>query len=202
MDAERRGEVTDATLDRELQAVLGVDPSPEFVARVRTRIANEPSLAATWLGAWTIFGSAVAVAAIVLIAVVVSRDTRRNAPSPPPVLDSRSATLSAWTAPDLKGRSLAGFDRRAPSRGGPETAGLHQPARPRSAEAAVLVDPREAAALRALIVGTRDGRIDLTPMVNASAPSVMELPPVVDIQIPAITIDPIGPGTGEEGVRQ
>ena len=30
-------------LDRELAAALAVDPSPEFVARVRARIANEPA---------------------------------------------------------------------------------------------------------------------------------------------------------------
>jgi hypothetical protein len=32
----------DSQLDRELGAALGIEPSPEFVARVRTRIASEP----------------------------------------------------------------------------------------------------------------------------------------------------------------
>ena len=31
------------TLDRELAAALSVDPSPEFVARVRARVADEPA---------------------------------------------------------------------------------------------------------------------------------------------------------------
>jgi hypothetical protein len=65
----------------------------------------------------------------------------------------------------------------------------------------VLIDPREAAALRALILGTREGRIALSPAAAASTVALMDLPPAVDIQIPAIVIDPIAPDTGE-GVRQ
>ena len=34
--------LSDSQLDRELDAALGIEPSPEFVARVRTRIASEP----------------------------------------------------------------------------------------------------------------------------------------------------------------
>lgn len=32
----------DATLAREIEGLLAVDPSPEFLARVRTRLAEEP----------------------------------------------------------------------------------------------------------------------------------------------------------------
>jgi hypothetical protein len=204
MDAHRRDEVADAALDRELQAMLGLDPSPEFVARVRARVADDPSPASRWFGVWTIVASAVAVAAIAIVALVVGRDARTVPPSGQPVLDSRSATLPVWTAPDLTGRSRvqsAGTDR--PARAGhSETPAVREAATSQRAEPEILLDPREAAALRALIFGTRDGRIDLAPLVNASTPSVMELPPVVDIEIPLITIDPITPGTGEEGVRQ
>ena len=34
--------LTDAALDREVERVLAVAPSPHFTARVRTRIASEP----------------------------------------------------------------------------------------------------------------------------------------------------------------
>ena len=37
--------LNDAALDREIDRALSVDPSAEFVARVRTRIANEPARA-------------------------------------------------------------------------------------------------------------------------------------------------------------
>jgi hypothetical protein len=69
-------------------------------------------------------------------------------------------------------------------------------------EPEVLIDPRESAALLALILGARDGRVDLAPILRASTPMPMDLPPVGVIDIPFLTIDPIAPGTGEEGVRQ
>ncbi len=40
---EREPEMDDLDLDRELQATFAVNPSPEFVARVRTTIAETPS---------------------------------------------------------------------------------------------------------------------------------------------------------------
>ena len=40
MDAGRP--LTDSALDREIQAALAVHPSPEFLARVRQRVAAEP----------------------------------------------------------------------------------------------------------------------------------------------------------------
>ena len=50
MDAERSSRaMTDTAIDREIQAALAVDPSPQFVARVRTRIAAEPARATSWL---------------------------------------------------------------------------------------------------------------------------------------------------------
>ena len=43
MDADRSREpLNDLDVDRELQSLLAADPSPEFVARIRTRIASEP----------------------------------------------------------------------------------------------------------------------------------------------------------------
>ena len=42
MDGARPDAMSDAQLNRELEAALGVEPSPEFHARVRTRIASEP----------------------------------------------------------------------------------------------------------------------------------------------------------------
>ena len=42
--------MTDADLDREIQAALAVDPSPQFVARVRTEVANQPIAPKSSLG--------------------------------------------------------------------------------------------------------------------------------------------------------
>ncbi len=41
MDGYKHQELSDETLEREIEAALGVEPSPEFLPRVRARIANE-----------------------------------------------------------------------------------------------------------------------------------------------------------------
>lgn len=45
---DERAPLSDTALDRELQAALDVDPSPEFLARVRRRIEREPASAPWW----------------------------------------------------------------------------------------------------------------------------------------------------------
>jgi hypothetical protein len=35
-------QMNDASFDREIESLLAVEPSPEFVARVRARVAEEP----------------------------------------------------------------------------------------------------------------------------------------------------------------
>jgi hypothetical protein len=57
--------------DRELKAALDVEPSPEFLARVRTRLASEPEPSA-WRLPW-LFAAAGAVAIVVAAGVVTSR---------------------------------------------------------------------------------------------------------------------------------
>jgi hypothetical protein len=68
MDGHRQDNpLTDASLDREIASLVGVEPSPEFVARVRARVAEAP-LPRGW---WTRWEFGVAVAAVAMIAVVV-----------------------------------------------------------------------------------------------------------------------------------
>src|SRR5439155_4122136 len=83
MDADRSREpVNELDVDRELQSLLAVDPSPEFVARVRTRIANEPEPSQssvgglqlpTWWWSWKSIAAPILAAAVIIIAVLVSR---------------------------------------------------------------------------------------------------------------------------------
>jgi hypothetical protein len=67
MDGHRHVDaVSDASLDREIESLLTVEPSPEFLARVRARVAEEPSP-----GAWRTWMLAVSGAVAVTIAVLV-----------------------------------------------------------------------------------------------------------------------------------
>ena len=65
-----------------------------------------------------------------------------------------------------------------------------------------LVDPREAVALRQLIAGVREGRVDLTPTLNASSAAPVDAAPITDIVIPPLTIEPLAPFSGAQGERQ
>ena len=63
-------------LDRELAHALAVDPSPEFVARVRARIADEPA-PSTWRMPRVLM--AAGAAAVLILAVVVVTPRPREA---------------------------------------------------------------------------------------------------------------------------
>jgi hypothetical protein len=69
-------------------------------------------------------------------------------------------------------------------------------------EPEILLDPAETRTLRRLITGARAGTLDLSASLQATAPAAMDLPPLIEITIPLITIDPITSQAGEEGARQ
>ena len=84
MDGKRsRHPLTDEALDREIESALGIEPSSEFLARVRTRIASEP-VGGSWrpvLRGWGIQRVvATAVAGIVIAWVAVSQWTNDARP--------------------------------------------------------------------------------------------------------------------------
>ena len=194
MDAERRDEaLTASALDGEIRAALDVDPSPEFLARVRTGIASEPRRAA-WRWSW-MFAAACAMAALIAIAIVVSgpHEVSSVLPADRMLLQTRTVAPFSQIVPVASGfsrteRSAEAFALRPAA---------HQPPEPE-----ILIDPRESMALRRLIAGTREGTLDLSAALQATTPTAMDLPPLSEIAIPVITIDPITPHGGEEGARQ
>jgi hypothetical protein len=75
MDNHRAADaLTDAALDRELESALAVDPSTEFVTRVRTRVQTERDV--SW-SPWQ-WGFAAAVAAIIVVVALVVGTSRPN----------------------------------------------------------------------------------------------------------------------------
>lgn len=77
--------LSDSQLDRELESALGIEPSPEFLARVRTRIVAEPEASAWRLALWGRGLQPVVVAGIaaVVMAVVVTSVMRNREESVP-----------------------------------------------------------------------------------------------------------------------
>jgi hypothetical protein len=86
-DAVKAAPREGAPYDAELRAALNVEPSAEFVARVRTRIASEPA-PSRWRLAWVMVPVATA-AVLILGALVEIR------PRPEPAVPVQTVTQSA-----------------------------------------------------------------------------------------------------------
>lgn len=140
---------------RELQQLLTVDPSPNFVARVRTTVANQPRPSRTPA---FLIAMAVSIAAILLIAVAVrvagpaSDETIASAPRqertvPPPIREVVSETPSAEAAPRTRVLHVTG--NRTP----------HTPPEP---SLQVMVAPEDLQAVERLVRSTEDGTVALS----------------------------------------
>jgi hypothetical protein len=121
-------------LDRELSELLAVQPSPEFAAKVRVRIEQQPTPSFAWR--WWAAGAIVTAAVLV---IAVGADLRRTPPVTPAVQARPDVALPSpnpdWpkaieTAPHAPPRVVV----HVPNRTEPET----------------LVDPSLAAAVRRL----------------------------------------------------
>ena len=78
-------------LDRELTAALGVEPSPEFAARVRARIASEPRPARWRMPRLALATAGVALAALAANLIMAQPGSTR--PADAPLLPHQSLAL-------------------------------------------------------------------------------------------------------------
>jgi hypothetical protein len=184
--------MNDAALERDIEQALAVDPSPEFVARVRTRIAEEPSPASRRFG-WLFAGVAAATVAAGVVALVMLRPDQRVKPATG-LLISRSLTspvvvpvLSQGLGRERRTTNLEPRTSNDERRTSNDERFLPQP----------LFDPRETMALQRLIAGVRDARVDLAPLLKEPP---MAPQPLDELVIAPITIEPLVPG-GVEGER-
>jgi hypothetical protein len=180
MDGRRIDAVTDESLDRELESLLAVEPSPEFLARVRTRVAEEPEPGG-WRLPWMLGAAGAAVAIAVAVMVWPSADVNpSSAPSfeAPQVAEAVEPAAPAATS---AGRILT----RQAARG---VAGL--PVRTIDIDLPeVVVGENEAEAYAALVASVRQRRFDATVPVapNPDVPlEIKELPPVEPLEIEPI----------------
>src|SRR5204863_34278 len=158
------------------------------LARVRAGIASEPARATSRL-LWKVVAVG-AMAAVIAIAVIVLRS------------NEMSSMFPADRMP-LQARTVAPFSQIVPVASGfSRTERSAEAFARQSRDPEILLDPAETRALRRLIAGTREGTLDLSASLQATTPTAMDLPPLSEIAIPVITIDPITPHGGEEGARQ
>jgi len=178
--------VTDSALDRELRRALDVEPSPEFVARVRMRVAKETMSSPGWALRWQYVAAACAVAATA--AIVMMAGTQR--PAAPATIASRSVTRPPASAPAVIAQSapsyvVSGFSRTTPA--------------PDVVHPEVIVSVDEQRALRRFIIAARQNRVPAMPSAADSNESSLEVPA---IEIAPIKFDPLPQIAELEGERQ
>jgi hypothetical protein len=169
---------------KSLRAALRVEPSPEFLARVRRRIAEEPAPSG-WTLRW-IAGLAAAAALILVTTIVASRMTR---PQPPTVAATspRPVTAAPVVAKPVESSPTPPLEAARPPAVAPHV---------RSAAARPPVpDTTEDEALRDFVNAVDRGAITLavSPVARSEEERTMTIPDLAisPISISALVVDPI-----------
>lgn len=186
MDGHEHEQVSDQTLDRQIAAALAVEPSPEFRARVRARVATDKVHVAWWRSpTWAGFSIA-----MVTVGVIAGWIGWNRA-----VVDAprASAGTTVETTPALVAGDSAPPVVRVERLDARQTARRESPVAPRRALASrreVIVSPDDASALRHLVTAIATRQLDagdIPPLRTESVP----LPPIDEIVLEPIKLSPI-----------
>lgn len=166
------------SLDREIEDLLAVDPSPEFVAKVRQRVAVEPAPRLWWFS-WRLATAGAGLAALATAALLWP-DSRPAPPATVPPVARHAGPVAVASEPDAA---------PAPAPSHPRTLARSN----RLASPVVLIQQKDAEAMNLLIARVREGAMpDMTEVlaaVDATGPEWIAIPDVV--------IEPIPSGEGE-----
>jgi hypothetical protein len=199
MDGHEQQELSDTTLEKELEAAVGVEPSPEFLPRIRARVASE-RIGARWVS-FRPWQWAAATAAVGLVAVAGLWTLREPMPPAREALVTNAPSVEASHAAAEAVTSSAGStpsavvpapeaDRSNPARAARST----RP--PAIAEPEVLISEDEAAALKRLFAAIGERRLETSALPDLA--SALEPPePIEDIVLEPISIIPLAPLEGE-----
>lgn len=179
-------------VDEELQQTLDVAPGPEFLPRVRERVANEASASRAWTQPWLIPVAAGLVAVIATMLLL-----RQPATTGSPAIQARSEASPAVAESP---RPIPEARVSVPE---PPTRPLVRQPRPERAktEPEVLVPPGEEELLRSFVAGIQTGRVDATALAAGEAkPPDLAIAPLEEI--PSLEVKPLTSGTNSEGVDQ
>jgi hypothetical protein len=184
--------VSDAAFDREIESLLAVEPSPEFVARVRTRVADETPLR-SWVG-WQL---SVAVASLALALIVASAIWLSN--KPPSRAGEQARTTVGEPIPSAPRAAEPERIASAPVAQSPRPRSTRRPPRTTDVVAAErlvpIVNEEDEKAFDAFLATIRGSGVVLT--FNESPDSALAASPLV---IDPIAIDPL-PDVLEGGVE-
>ena len=193
MDGYRHQELIDETLEKDIEAALGVDPSPEFLPRIRARIANE-RMQEGWFSSvsWRWAQVAAAVTAVAVIAVWTLRDPSR-APRDAHITDTPPVeSTTPLVEPALAAPALTASSAESPK---PVSAPAVRTVRSTRTPVAVarlevVISRDEAVALRQLIVAIAARQVQATDIPQLGAESA-PLPQMEEIVLEPIKLSPL-----------
>jgi hypothetical protein len=179
----RKDALNDMALEQEVEALLSVEPSPDFVARVRSRVATEAA-SSGWGWRWPIAAVATAMALIVVV-VALWR-------SVDPVAPSTSAPSQRAAAPDVFGPTVIPphdepVEIRAPRQRAQVVA-----APPRAIELAlppVIIAENETRAYIAFVADRRATRFEFSPSIARTVDDPIELDKM--LKVDAVALEPL-----------
>jgi hypothetical protein len=183
--------LTDATLEQEIEHALAVEPSPEFLARVRTHIASVPRTSG-WSMRWPMIVAGSAAVAMMAIAATTLRVLNSQtvvAPAPVPL----ARTTAEPRSHGLQDQAVVPLIVK------------HTPRQ--SSEPEVLIPQGEADALRRLMRGLYTGAVKPPTLADGARASAV-VQPTREILIEPlaaltpVTLEPLATLKSQEGVRQ
>ena len=199
MADERTDEMTSSAIEREIAQALAVDPSPEFVARVRMRVASEPAPRRGW---WMpVLVGATAITAAVTIAVVAPwRGSQvQLKPDSTTSTETRDKTLPAdAVAPGFGRTKTSQAETRVRLKPDPTAVGSQGVGSGFSrtvTEPEVLVPQAEIEMYRRLIASVN--ALEPVALLEPPREFAADLEPPSELTIDPIKIEPIPPPSGE-----
>jgi len=180
--------LSDSQLDRELESALDVEPSPEFLARVRTRVAAEPEVSMWRLAMWGRGVQPLVAMAVVgvLLAVVVPRLMRDEERSVQEVAVRRADVPVAKQAAQVPQVNRDRMAARVVRQSVPTAMAHDLPLR----LSQPLFSADERRALAQLVAAVEEGR--LPPVVSETATAVAAQPDArTALNIDPLVIDPL-----------
>jgi hypothetical protein len=201
MDRHQQQGLSDTVLEKEIDDLLGIEPSPEFLPRVRARIASEPVHAdSVWSPPWRWAGLAAT-----LIMVVIGGLWMLREPAPVPresqPVNTSPGPAHATSTSELETRTSGGADPPSHVKGSdparPEariptavTRAARQPREVPAAHPEVLISQDEAAALRQLFSAISNRRIETSTLADLES-TLAPPAPIEEIVLEPITISPL-----------
>jgi Putative zinc-finger len=178
-----------AAVDGSVESLVAGEPSPQFAARLRTRLAEAPAPAAWPLLLWPRFAAAALVMAVMLIAVLMTRAPNRPGVMAPVAVNSSPATERSRVQETASTpERVAAVPPVAARRGGARHEGRY-----RSLPFEVLIQKGQLSAALLLSEGVSAGTIDGVQLVRLAEHSAQPL------EVKTLEIQPLAVPSATEG---